>query len=146
MEILHALDTSDGAAGDSVVPPTISQRIVRRTKFVLGISDSRNVAHELPLTHTNPNGTDNLVQNSLNLTPSEPERYVCACFPGTTYKKYLHHVDANKARTDPLLFRALQRKYFDSKPLWKRILVLRTLARVEYFEVNNPPPPLSAPE
>ena len=54
-----------------------------------------------------------------------------------TYKKYLYHVDVNKARTDPELFVALQQKYIDWKPLWKRIFTLRNLARVEYFEVSD---------
>lgn len=51
-----------------------------------------------------------------------------------TYKKYLHHVDANKAIDDRQLFAALRREYFDSKPLWKRVVTIRALARVEYFE------------
>lgn len=54
-----------------------------------------------------------------------------------TYKKYLYHVPVNQARTDPELFVALQQKYFDWKPLWKRIFTLRNLARVEYFEVSD---------
>ena len=59
------------------------------------------------------------------------------CFPGITYKKFLHHVDVNKAANDSQLFYALQRSYYDWKPLWRRILTLRSLARVEYFEVSS---------
>lgn len=52
-----------------------------------------------------------------------------------TYKKYLHHVDANKAIDDRQLFAALRQEYFDSKPLWRRVITIRALARVEYYEV-----------
>lgn len=65
-----------------------------------------------------------------------PDRYICVCFPGLTYKKYLHHVDANNAADDPQLFAALHQKYYSWKPLWRRVMTLRTLARVEYFEVS----------
>ena len=105
---------------------------------MLGIKDNMKVEHVLPIAHTNANDTENMAQTSSDTPPPEPECYVCACFSGLTYKKFLHHVDVNKARTDPMLFQALQQKYFERKPLWKRILALRTLARVEYFEVSDP--------
>ena len=66
-----------------------------------------------------------------------PDRYICVCFPGITYKKYLHYVDVNRAADDPQLFLALQRKYYDWKPLWRRVITLRSLSRVEYFEVSG---------
>lgn len=92
----------------------------------------------LPLTHNRPiDQTQKVTQPHSDAPPPEPERYICVCFPGMTYKKYLYHVDVNKARTDPELFVALQQKYIDWKPLWKRIFTLRNLARVEYFEVSD---------
>ena len=80
---------------------------------------------------------DDLARGNPEAPNPGPDRYICVCFPGITYKKYLHHVDVNRAANDPMLFSALKRKYFDWKPLWRRILTLRTLARVEYFEVSK---------
>lgn len=79
---------------------------------------------------------DDLARSNPEASIPGPDRYICVCFPGITYKKYLHHVDVNRAADDPMLFSALKRKYFDWKPLWRRVLTLRTLARVEYFEVS----------
>ena len=79
---------------------------------------------------------DDLARGNPEASIPGPDRYICVCFPGITYKKYLHHVDVNRAADDPMLFTALKRKYFDWKPLWRRVLTLRTLARVEYFEVS----------
>ena len=92
----------------------------------------------LPLTHNRPiDQTENVTQPHSDFPPPEPERYICVLFPGMTYKKHPYHVDGKKARTDPELLVALQQKYLDWKPLWKRIFTLRRLARVGYFEVSD---------
>ena len=64
----------------------------------------------------------------------EPERYVCACFSGMTYKKYLYHIDVNRNDTDPQLFAALQAEYHARRPFWRRLPTLCSLSRVDYFE------------
>ena len=97
---------------------------------------SRNHGDSLPHTNTTSTGADDLTRARREASNQEPDRYVCVCYPGITYKKYLHHVDVNKAADDPQLFSALQKTYYDWKPLWRRVLTLRSLARVEYFEVS----------
>ena len=108
----------------------LSEKIINVFRF--------SQASEKLLPHIeNPSTTsDDLVRGNPEAPISGPDRYICVCFPGITYKKYLHHVDVNRAADDPMLFSALKSKYFDWKPLWRRILTLRTLARVEYFEVS----------
>ena len=102
--------------------------VSRLTRKAIGILPMVNGPSALP---------NNLAEYQSEASISGPDRYVCVCFPGITYKKFLHHVDVNRAADDPQLFFALQRKYFDWKPLWRRIMTLRTLARVEYFEVSR---------
>ncbi|KAL9610819.1 MAG: hypothetical protein Q9167_004488 [Letrouitia subvulpina] len=136
MEFLKAFDATPNPDRGNY-PPSILHRIFEQARMLLGTKEIRKVDHILPVSRDNTNDADNLAQSSLGSLPPEPDRYICACFPGTNYKKYLHHVDANKARTDPMLFQALQQKYFSWRPLWKRMLALRVLARVEYFEVET---------
>ena len=100
------------------------------------LPSSRDNGDSLPQTNLTSTGADDLARARGELVDAESDRYICVCFPGITYKKYLHHVDANKATDDPQLFSALQTKYYDWKPLWRRVLTLRSLARVEYFEVS----------
>lgn len=114
------------------------------TAFLLG-SIRKAKDDILPTTRQIPTQNDDFARDSPDALPSDPERYICACFPGMTYKKYLHHVDVNKARTDPQLFLALRQRYFDWKPIWKRVFTLRTLSRVEYFEVSPTPHATSIP-
>ena len=107
-------------------------------KFVLHIfSGKRETDETLPITNPSPTKADDIMKTRLNPADPDPERYVCVCFPGMTYKKYLHHVDVNKTIDDQQLFAAVQNKYYDWKPLWRRIFTLQTLARVEYFEVRH---------
>lgn len=94
----------------------------------------KNKGDVLPVTNHSSQNNHQARHRSNPPTPT-PDKYVCVCFPSLSYKKYLHHIDANQATDDPQLFAALQQKYYDWKPVWKRIVTLRTLARVEYFEV-----------
>ncbi|KAL9041638.1 MAG: hypothetical protein Q9214_004038 [Letrouitia sp. 1 TL-2023] len=135
IELLKAFDGSPNPERKSNYL-SLLQRIFEQARLLLGTKEIKKIDHVLPVSRDNVNDADNLTQSSLGSLPPEPDRYICACFPGTNYKKYLHHVDANKARTDPMLFQALQQKYFSWRPLWKRMLALRVLARVEYFELQ----------
>ena len=137
-DIVEALDSSSDSHNDQNSSQNYLRQCIRKFKLVLGIRQRSVPDTVLPLTNNCPSAqTENFTQPDSDLPPPEPERYICVCFPSMTYKKYLYHVDVNKARTDPDLFVALQEKYFDWKPLWKRIFTLRNLARVEYFEVSD---------
>lgn len=108
-----------------------------RVEFLQHIfSNKREIDETLPITNPLPTKADDIIQTRLNPADPDPERYVCVCFPGMTYKKYLHHVDVNETIDDQHLFAAMQKKYYDWKPFWRRIFTLRTLVRVEYFEVR----------
>ena len=138
LDLVEALDSSSDSHGDDTSSHGYLRRWIRKFALALGVRQTSIRDTVLPLTKNRSiDLTENVTQPSSELRPPEPERYICVCFPGMTYKKYLHHVDVNKARTDPELFVALQQKYFDWKPLWKRIFTLRSLARVEYFEVSD---------
>lgn len=126
-------DTEEGIEVEYPRPifATLSEKISRVLRLSGG---SLDVLPHSKSMHTE-SGDDAKLREEAS-TPG-PDRYICVCFPGITYKKYLHHVDVNKAADDPRLFLALQRKYYDWKPWWRRLLTLRSLSRVEYFEVNG---------
>lgn len=115
----------------------LSWRLMKPIRSLLALFFRQpQTSDTLPI--ANPNSqTDNQAQHPMPLPSPAPDRYVCVCFPGMTYKKYLHHVDANKAVNDRQLFAALRQEYFDSKSLWRNVVSLRTLAKVEYFEVRK---------
>ena len=138
MAAIQELDQcSDGTeTGQGSLNPL--QVLIHRTKKFLQNSRKKNdMCDSLPMSNPLPTHFNYTTQYRAEIPPPDPEKYVCVCFPGMTYKKYLHHVDVNRAKDDPQLFLALQQKYYDWKPFWKRVLTLRTLARVEYFEVGG---------
>ena len=127
-----------GTEGDSIIDlqyprpifSALSERILKVFRF------PRSDEDVLPQTKPMHTRSDNMAKAPGEASNPGPDRYICVCFPGITYKKYLHHVDVNRAADDPQLFSALQKKYYDWKPLWRRIMTLRSLSRVEYFEVS----------
>ena len=134
---VQELGQSNRARDESSGPSHRLFMILVRIGFLLHIfSEKREIDDTLPITNPLPTKDDDMIQTRLNPADPDPERYVCVCFPGMTYKKYLHHVDVNKTIDDQQLFAAMQKKYYDWKPFWRRIFTLRTLVRVEYFEVR----------
>ena len=149
VNLLKALDScNDTSSDDDITTGTRdhpwTQHMkwwTRRIKTFVSSQNNTDGGDILPMTcptsAETPAKTDRSVQDQPNPQPPDPEMYVCALLSSLTYKTYLHHVDVNKAKTDPQLFLALRRKYFHCKPLWKRVFTLRSLARVEYFEVSK---------
>ncbi len=135
---IQELDQSKEAIDESSSPLRRLFMFLYRIKFLFHkFSDKRETDETLPITNPSPTKADDIIKTRLNFADPDPERYVCVCFPSMTYKKYLHHVDVNKTIDDQQIFAAVQKKYYDWKPLWRRIFTLQTLARVEYFEVSH---------
>lgn len=135
---IQELDQSKEARDEPSSPLRRLSMFLFRIKFLFHkFSDKRETDEILPITNPPPTKADDIIKTLLNPADPDPERYVCVCFPSMTYKKYLHHVDVNKTIDDQQLFAAMQKKYYDWKPLWRRIFTLQTLARVEYFEVRH---------
>ena len=66
--------------------------------------------------------------------PVQPSYFVCICIRHICRKKYLHHVEANKP-SDCDMFKAIQRRYYSVRPLWRRLLSCARLSSVQYYEV-----------
>lgn len=134
---IQKLDQSYWARDGSLGPlQRLSMFLVRIESLLHIFGKKRGIDETLPITNPSPTKADDINQTRQTPANPDPERYVCVCFPGMTYKKYLHHVDVNKTTDDQQLFAAMQQKYYDWKPFWRRMVTLRTLVRVEYFEVR----------
>ena len=134
---IQELDQPNDARDESTGPLHRLFLFLIRIEVLLNMfRNKREIDETLPITNPLPTKADDIIQARLNPADPDPERYICVCFPGMTYKKYLHHVDVNETTDDQQLFAAMQKKYYDWKPFWRRIFTLRTLVRVEYFEVR----------